>query len=74
MKDKLLDRLFQLLSIPHADGTKSTVSENTVIYILITVIIYKLLRPNTIIVEFQNNQSKVLRGLETVPETILQDL
>lgn len=36
MKGKLLDRFSQLLSIPHADGTKSTVSKDTVIYILIS--------------------------------------
>ena len=74
MKGKLLDRFSQLLFIPHADGTKSAVSEDSVIYILVTFIIYKFLSPDTIIVEFENNQSKILRGLEIVPETIPEDL
>lgn len=32
MKGKLLDRFSQLLSIPHADGTKSTVSKDSYLH------------------------------------------
>lgn len=77
MKGKLSDGFSQLLSISHTDRTiKSTVPEKTCSY-LHPYYSYYL----QVFDDQQNysrilgsNQSKILRYLQTVPDTILEDL